>query len=173
LVKEFFYSGGTINYVIKLLGGRPQMFLVSQRWFRTLYIGSGIWQGLGWGTIIYLAALTNVDPQLLEAAIIDGASRFQRVIHVSIPAIMPTITILLIFSVSGFLGSDFTKIILLYTPETYEVADVIGTYVYREGLLGGKFEYSTAIGLMMNVVSLILITITNAISRAVSETSLW
>ncbi len=173
LVKELFATTGVINYIIKQLGGVPQVYLTTNRWFRTLYIGSGLWQSVGWSSIIYLAALTNVDPQLLEAAIIDGASRFQRVLHVSLPSIAPTISIMLIFAVSGILGNDFTKVLLLYAPSNYEVSDVISTYVYREGLIGGAFEYTTAIGLMMNIVSLVLLTAANQVSRLVNETSLW
>lgn len=173
LVKELFSSVGPLAGLFAQMGWKFPLFLTSPRWFRTLYIGSGIWQGLGWGSIIYLAALTNVDPQLHEAAIIDGAGRFQRVLHVSLPAIAPTITIQMIFAISGIMGNDFTKVMLLYTPETYEVADVINTYVYREGMLNGHWEYTTAIGLMMSVIGFILINGANFISRHVSETSLW
>ena len=173
IVKEIFASNGLVNHAIKAAGGSVIPFLVSPQWFRTLYIGSGLWAGLGWGTIIYLAALSNVDPQLLEAATIDGANRFQRVRYISWPAIMPTITITMIFSISGIMGNDFTKILLLYSEATYKTADVISTYVYREGLEGGRYEYTTAIGLMMNVISFILILSANQISRRVSETSLW
>ena len=162
-----------MNDLVKGMGGEAVTFLTEDGWFRPLYIGSGIWQGLGWGSIIYLAALTNVDPQLLEAATIDGAGRFQKIWHVSLPAILPTISIQLIFAISGIMGSDFQKVMLLYNENTYEVADVIGAYVYREGILGGKFEYTTAIGFMMNVVSLLLITGANFASRGLTGNSLW
>lgn len=173
LIKELFSSKGGVTQLIASLGMGKHLFLVDPRWFRTLYIGSGIWQGVGWGTIIYLAALTNVDPQLHEAALVDGANRFQRVLHVSLPAIAPTVSIQIIFSLSGILGSDWQKVLLLYTPETYEVADVISTFTYRYGLVEGNFEYSTAIGLLMSVIGLILITSANWTSRRISETSLW
>lgn len=173
IVKMLFASNGIINEVIEWCGGDPVYFLISQRWYRTLYIGSGIWQGLGWSSIIYLAALTNVDPQLMEAAIVDGANRFQRIIHVSLPALAPTISIQLIFSISGIMNASTDKSLLLYNESVYEVGDVIGTYVYREGILGGAFEYTTAIGLLMSIVSLVLITLANYSSRAISENSLW
>ena len=173
MIKMLFASNGIVNDVIQWMGGEPIYFLIAPRWYRTLFIGSGIWQGLGWSSIIYLAALTNVDPQLMEAAVVDGANRFQRVWNVSLPALMPTISIQLIFSISGIMSASTEKTLLLYNEATYEVGDVIGTYVYREGILGGAFEYTTAIGLLMSIVSLVLITLANYTSRAISETSLW
>ncbi len=173
MIKMLFASNGIVNDVIRWTGGEPVYFLISPRWYRTLYIGSGIWQGLGWSSIIYLAALTNVDPQLMEAAVVDGANRFQRVWNVSLPALMPTISIQLIFSISGIMSASTEKTLLLYNEATYEVGDVIGTYVYREGILGGAFEYTTAIGLLMSIVSLVLITLANYGSRLFSENSLW
>lgn len=124
LVKMIFAYDGIVNDVIEWLGGSRQTFLISRAAYRPLFIGSGIWQGVGWGSIIYLAALTNADPQLMEAAVVDGATRFQRIIHVSIPAILPTISIQLIFRISSILGVSQEKTILLYNESTYEVADV-------------------------------------------------
>lgn len=173
LVKMIFAYEGIVNDVIEKLGGARQTFLISRAAYRPLFIGSGIWQEVGWGSIIYLAALTNADPQLMEAAIVDGATRFQRIVHVSIPAILPTISIQLIFRVSSILGVSQEKTILLYNESTYEVADVIGSYVYRQGIVGGSYEYTTAISLLMSIVSLVLITLANYTSRAISETSLW
>ena len=173
LVKMIFAYDGIVNDVIEKLGGARQTFLISRAAYRPLFIESGIWQEVGWGSIIYLAALTNADPQLMEAAIVDGATRFQRIVHVSIPAILPTISIQLIFRVSSILGVSQEKTILLYNESTYEVADVIGSYVYRQGIVGGSYEYTTAISLLMSIVSLVLITLANYTSRAISETSLW
>ena len=173
LVKMIFAYDGIVNDVIEKLGGARQTFLINRSAYRALFIGSGIWQEVGWGSIIYLAALTNADPQLMEAAIVDGATRFQRIVHVSIPAILPTISIQLIFRVSSILGVSQEKTILLYNESTYEVADVIGSYVYRQGIVGGSYEYTTAISLLMSRVSLVLITLANYTSRAISETSLW
>ena len=154
LVKMIFAYDGIVNDVIEKLGGARQTFLISRAAYRPLFIGSGIWQEVGWGSIIYLAALTNADPQLMEAAIVDGATRFQRIVHVSIPAILPTISIQLIFRVSSILGVSQEKTILLY-------------------IVGGSYEYTTAISLLMSIVSLVLITLANYTSRAISETSLW
>lgn len=173
IVKELFSYTGIVNDVIKALGGSAYSFLTADSWFRSLFIGSGIWHNIGWSSIIYLAALTNVDPQLFEAATIDGAGRFRRIWHISLPAIQPTIVIMLIFAIGNIMGSDYTKVLLLYNENTYEVADIIGTYVYREGILGGQYEYTTAIGLLMNLVGLALIVGANYISRKVSDSSLW
>lgn len=173
MIKEFAAINGPFNSIGALFGIAPISFLTEAKWFRTLYIGSSLWQGVGWGTIIYLAALSNVDPQLHEAATIDGATRFQRVLYITWPTIVPTTSILLIFSISGILGSDFQKALLLYSPATYETADIIGTYVYREGIEGGRYEYTAAIGLMMNLVSCALMAMANWLSRTLTENSLW
>ena len=140
---------------------------------RTIFIASNIWQGLGWGAIVYLAALSGVDPQLHEAATLDGANRWQRIRYVSWPAIVPTTTIMLILESGKIISSDFTKVLLLYNESTYETADIIGTYVYREGILGGKFEYTTAIGLLTSLFSFILLITANFLSKKISENSLW
>ncbi len=173
MLTEFCSREGLFNQIIRLFGGQTTMFLLNPRYFRTIFIASGIWQTVGFGTIIYLAALSGVDPTLYDVANIDGAGRWQQMVNISLPALKPTMVILLIFSVSGILGSDFQKIILLYNADTYSVADVIGSYTYREGILGARFEYTTAIGLFMSVISFLLLSLANAISRKVSETSLW
>jgi putative aldouronate transport system permease protein len=173
MIKEFFSAEGFINAIRQSIGLNVISFMTDSASFRPIFVGSGIWQGIGWGTIIYLAALSNVDPQLNEAAIIDGANRWQRVRHISWPTILPTTTILLIFSISGILGSDFQKVLLLYSPPIYDKADIISTYVYREGFNGGRFESAAAIGLFMSVLSCILLVLANRFSRKVSDTSLW
>lgn len=173
LLSTFCAINGPFNEIRMMFGLKATSFMTDPSWFRTLFISSGIWQSIGWNTIIYLAALSNVDPQLHEAATIDGANRWQRVRYVTWPAIVPTTTVLLIFAVSGVLGSDWQKILLMYSPGTYETADVIGTYVYRMGIQGGRFEYTTAIGLMMNLVSCVLLIAANQVSKLFSENSLW
>lgn len=173
MIKEFCSRNGMFNQITALFGMEPVSFLLKPEYFRTIYIASGIWQGVGFGCIIYLAALSNVDSELLDAADIDGANRFQKIRYINWPAILPTTTILLIFAISGIMGNDFTKIMLLYCPQTYKVADVIGTYTYREGIQGQNFEYAAAIGLFMSVIGLVLISAANWISRKVSENSLW
>ncbi len=173
LLKDFFAVDGFINGITALFGMEPISFLTKPQYFRSIFVGSHIWQEVGWGTILYLAALSNVDPQLYEAAEIDGANRWQRVVHITWPCLVPTVTIQIIFAVSGILGADSQKVLLLYNYATYETADIIGTYVYREGLLGGKYEYTAAIGMMQSAVSCILLLAANGLSRAVGDTSLW
>lgn len=173
MIKEFTARDGLFNDIISFFGGTPIMFLLEPDYFRTIFISSGIWQGIGFGTIIYLAALSGIDPTLYDVAEVDGANRWKKVVHITWPSLKSTTVILLIFAVGGILGSDFQKIILLYSPETYSVADVIGSYVYRQGILGAQYEYTTAIGLFMSVISFIVLYLTNLISRKVSDTSLF
>ncbi|MCI9336943.1 MAG: sugar ABC transporter permease [Lachnospiraceae bacterium] len=173
MLLSFCSREGLFNQIRALAGLEPILFLQDPGSFRTLFIGSGIWQGAGYGTILYLAAISNIDPSLYDVASIDGASRFQKIRHITLPALRPTITIMLIMAVGGILGSDFQKIMLLYTPQTYPVADVIGTYTYREGIAGARFEYTTAIGLFNSLISFVLLAIANLISRKASDTSLW
>lgn len=166
-------NDGVINDLLVAMGLSKINFFIDPDWFRTLYISSGIWQGIGFSSIIYLAAIAGINPELYEAAILDGANRFKQAKYITIPSILPTIVILFILAVGGILGSDFQKIILMYHPMTYETADVISTYVYRQGILGASFSYSTAVGLLTSIISLIFITTTNYISKKVGETSLW
>lgn len=166
-------ENGMINGVLNKFGIDSIAFMQSSKWFRPLYVISGIWQSFGWTSIIYLAALTSISPELYEAAEIDGSNRFQKIIYISIPSIMPTIAILLILAVGGIMNVGFEKIILMYNPGIYEVADVISTYVYRKSILGGEFSFGTAIGLFNNVVNFILIILANRISKIISEVSLW
>jgi putative aldouronate transport system permease protein len=166
-------NDGIINMVIQNLGGQKINFFSTASWFRTLYIGSGIWQGVGFSSIIYLAAISGVNPELYESAVIDGASRTKQAVYITLPSILPTIVILFIFSVGGVLGNDFQKILLMYTPATYSTSDVISTYVYRSGIEGASQSYSAAVGLFMSLVSLLLLSATNSLSRKVGETSLW
>jgi putative aldouronate transport system permease protein len=173
MVKEFVSRTGLINQITGLFGIQPISFLLNPSYFRTIFIVSGIWQSIGFGCIIYLAALSNIDPNLLDAASIDGAGRLQKIRHINWPAIAPTTTILLIFAIGNILGNDFTKVLLLYSPQIYSTADVIGTYTFREGIQNQRFEYTTAIGFFMSVIGFLLLMISNWISRKVSETSLW
>lgn len=173
LVKSFCSVDGVINVIREAFGGQAISFMTDPKYFRTIFIASNIWQGLGWGTIVYLAALSTVDPQLHEAATLDGANRWQRIRYVSWPAIVPTTTIMLILESGKIISSDFTKVLLLYNESTYETADIIGTYVYREGILGGKFEYTTAIGLLTSLLSFVMLLIANFLSKKISDNSLW
>ncbi len=173
MVKEVVSLSGPINNLIAALGFERISFIQEAKWFPTIYIASGVWQALGWGTILYLAAMTNINTELYEAAKIDGANHLQQVIHVTIPGIMPTIITLLILDIGGIMGSNFEKIMLLYLPSTYETADVISTYVYRMGITGGNFSFATAVGLFEGIIGLILVLSANLISRKLTETSLW
>lgn len=166
-------SGGIINSLIKALGGEAIYFLKEPGWFRPIYIISDIWQFMGWNSILYIAALSNVDPQLYEAAKIDGAGYLKQVLFVTIPGIMPTIVITLILSAGGVLGVGFEKVLLLYSPGIYDTADVLQTYVYRMGLLSSNYSYSTAVGLFQAAINLTIIWTVNRISRKTTETSLW
>nr|WP_309119298.1 ABC transporter permease subunit [Paenibacillus sp.] len=173
MLKEFTARDGLFNDIVTFFGGTPIMFLLEPDYFRTIFISSGIWQGVGFGTIIYLAALSGIDPTLYDVAEVDGAGRWKKVVHITWPSLKPTTIILLIFALGGILGTDFQKIILLYSPETYSVADVIGSYVYRQGILGAQYEYTTAIGLFMSIISFVILYLANRASRKVSETSLF
>lgn len=166
-------SAGIINNVIRALGGESINFMVEPEWFRTIYITSDIWQGIGWNSIIYLAALSGIDQELYEAATVDGASRLRKMWHITIPGILPTVVILLILRFGSVLNVGYEKIILMYNSQTYETADVIGSYVYRRGIAGGEYSFGTAVGLFQNVVNFMLIITFNRISRKVSEISLW
>jgi putative aldouronate transport system permease protein len=173
MVINFLSNEGMINRLIGLVGLEPISFLMDAGWFRTIYISSEIWQGIGWGSIIYLAALTSVDPQLYEASTIDGANRLQQIRHITLPGIAPVITVMFLLNLGNVMSIGYEKILLLYTGPTYETADVISTYVYRRGLLGNDFSYATAVELFQSVIALCFIVLANRFARKVSETSLW
>ncbi len=170
---DFLSLNGAINDFVEFFGGKRISFLLQSRWFRTAFVSLGIWQHMGWNSIIYLAALSAVDPQLHEAATIDGASRFKRAIHITLPGIMPTVMIMLILRMGQMMDVGFEKIILLYNPSTYETADVISSFVYRKGLLEMSWSYSAAVGLFNSVVNFLLLITANKISKMARQTSLW
>ncbi|MBB3113321.1 ABC-type polysaccharide transport system permease subunit [Paenibacillus phyllosphaerae] len=173
MLVDFVARDGLINNILGWFGIEPIAFLQEPGWFRSMFISSGIWQGIGWGSIIYLAAMSTIDPSLYDAARIDGANRWKQTLHVTLPGIMPTIIILLILNIGSMLSVGSEKIILMYNPLTYETADVISTYVYRKGILGADFGYSAAVGLFNSIVSFILLALANTISKRVSEHRLW
>lgn len=173
MIVNFLSLDGIINQFLAFFGHDKIQFLMKPEWFRTIFTASGIWQSCGWNSIVYLAALMAVDQQLVEAAEIDGANRFQRILHVSLPCIAPTISIMLIMQLGKLMTLGYEKILLLYNGSTYETADVISTYVYRRGILNADYSYSTAVGLFQTFVSLILLVASNKISKRLSETSLW
>jgi putative aldouronate transport system permease protein len=164
---------GTVNQIITAFGGDPIAFMQGPDWFRTIYVSSEVWQTVGWGTILYLAALTTIDDQLYEAARIDGANRWKQIWHITLPGIRPTMVTLLILNIGTFMAVGFEKILLLYNPLTYPTADVISTYLYRVGMVSNNFSYAAAIGLFESVIGLTLVLSANAISRRTVGTSLW
>lgn len=170
---DFLSRTGLVNQILGSFGIEPIDFLKDAGWFRFLFVSSGVWQGVGWGSIIYLAAITAIDPTLYEAARIDGASRWKQTLHVTIPGIMPTIVILFILQMGNMLSVGSEKVLLLYNPLTYSTADVISTYVYRKGVLEASYSFTAAVGLFNSVVSFILIVAANSVSKRLSENKLW
>jgi putative aldouronate transport system permease protein len=173
MLVNFLSSDGLINQIRSLFGAESITFLSMPEWFRTIFIGSDIWQGLGWGSIIYLAALTGIDPQLYEAATIDGASRWKKMRHITIPGITTVIMVMLLLSLGHMLSVGFEKILLLYSGPTYETADVIQTYVYRRGLIDSDFSFASAVGIFQSILSFILVITANQLSRKFSGARLF
>jgi len=173
MVVNFTTPGGIVNKVIEILGGQNLNFMIKPEWFRTLYVGSGIWQSTGWGSIIYLAALSGIDQELYEAAIVDGANKIKQLWYISLPCILPTIIIMLILSLGHILSIGYEKIILMYNSSTYETADVINTYVFRRGIASGEYSFGTAVGLFQSVINFLFVVGANKLSRKVSSVSLW
>lgn len=173
MLTNFAMTTGLFNDIIVMFGGERSALLQDPKLYRGIYVASSIWQEIGWGSIIYLSALAGVDSQLYEAAQIDGAGKWKQMIHVTMPAIAPTIIIMLILKIGGLMNMGYEKTILLYNPSTYETADIISSYVYRVGLLEQDWSYSTAIGLFNSVINFGLLIFANKMSKRYSETSLW
>lgn len=169
----FLKSDGMINQVIMLFGGMPIDFISEPAWFKSIYVLSDVWQTMGWSSIIYIAALSAVDPAQHEAAMMDGASKFQRIIHINIPAIMPTIVILFILNVGSVMAIGFEKVFLLQNDLNMSTSDVISTFVYRSGILEAQYSFSAAVGLFNSIINFILLIMVNQIAKKVSDTSLW
>ena len=166
---------GLLNNLIKALGGEEVLFMAEGRYFRSIYVWSGIWQNMGFSAIIYISALSSVDPTLHEAAIVDGASRLKRVFYIDIPCIVPTIVILLILNLGSIMNVGFEKVLLLQNPTNTEYSEVISTLIYKQGLASAmpQYSYSTAIGIFNSLVNFFLIVGVNTIARKLGETSLW
>ena len=173
MMKLLFQDNGPIASVLRNMGFDWTNPFMLPSAFRTLYIGSSLWTGVGYNSIIYLAAISGISQDLYESAVIDGASRFQQAVHITLPSLLPTITILFIFAIPGVVGSDSSKILLMYNEATYATADVLGTYTYRKGIQGNSYSYSAAAGLFTTVISVVLLTVTNCAARRLGETSLW
>ena len=164
---------GLINNIIARFGGKRIYFLAEPRYFRSLYIIMDIWRSVGWGSIIYLAALSNVEMELYEACIIDGGGYWRQLWHITLPGIAPTVVIMLILRIGQLMTVGYESIILMYSPSTYITGDVISTYVYRVGLQDANYSFSSAVGMFNSVISLILLVFANTISKRFGETSLW
>jgi len=164
---------GLVNKLVVWLGGEPIPFLTMPEWFKSIFVLSGVWQQMGWSSIIYIAALTGIDPQLHEAARVDGANRWQRIIHINLPGLIPTITILLILNMGTLLNVGFEKIFLMQNSLNMSASDVIATHVYRKGIIDGQYSYSAAVGLFNSVINFTLLVIVNTIARRINKTSLW
>ncbi|MDQ1913576.1 ABC transporter permease subunit [Paenibacillus sp. GD4] len=164
---------GVINKLIGILGGHPISFMTEPAWFKTIFVGSGVWQQMGWGSIIYLAALAGIDPQLHEAAKVDGATRLQRIWHVNLPGIMPTIVILLILNMGSIMGVGFEKVYLMQNDLNLESSEVISTYVYKSGIIQAQYSFSAAIGLFNSIINFFLLVLVNFAAKRMNQTSLW
>jgi putative aldouronate transport system permease protein len=166
-------TNGIVNQALGWFGHTPITFLQDPSWFRSVYVSSEIWQYAGWGSILYLAALTTIDTQLYEAARIDGASRWRQTWHITLPGLRPTMIVVLILNIGTFMAVGFEKILLIYNPLTYPTADVISTYVYRVGIVSGSFSYAAAIGLFESVIGVSLVFAANTFARRVLGAGLW
>lgn len=180
MMVDFFSRDGLVNNIFQSAGIKSIAFMQEASWFRTLYIGSNIWQSIGWSSIIYLAAITNIDPTLYEASRVDGAGRFRQIFNITIPGITPTIIIILILRLGNMMGAGnlmnagpMEKVLIMYNPATYETADVIMTYVYRSGILNMDYSFSTAVGLFNGLVNLILLILANSLSKKIIGSGLW
>jgi putative aldouronate transport system permease protein len=164
---------GLVNNIIKAFGAKPIFFLADPNWFVPVLISSDVWQSIGWGSIIYMAAIAGVDQQLYEAATMDGAKRFAKIWHITLPSIANVIFIMLIFSIGNIMNAGFDQIFNLYNPRVYEVSDIIDTYVYRLGLVQMNFSFSTAVGLFKNAIGLALVLLVNRLGNRFGQTGLW
>lgn len=173
MINSFVSSNGIINDIIAFFGGKRVNLLTKKAYFYPIYIISNIWKNVGWDSIIFLAALSGIDQEQYEAARIDGAGRIQQMRYITLPGILPTISILLILKLGGILSVGYEKILLLYQPITYEVADVISTYVYRKGLIEGDYSYSTAINIFNSVVNIIFLRFANWMSKKAGQSGLY
>ena len=166
-------DNGLINIIREAFGKESIMFLGDPRYFRQVLVVSDIWKGIGWGSIVYLAAISGVDQEMYEAEYIDGANRWRRIWHITLPSISHIVVIMLIFSVGGLLNAGFEQIFLLYSPSVYSVADIIDTFVYREGLQSNNYSYATAVGLFKSPVSMFLLLLTNFIANRLDQEGIW
>ncbi len=169
----FSYNDGIVNHCIELLGGERINFFMRADWFRPLYVGSGVWQNFGFSSIIYIAAILGINPELYESASMDGISKFKEAWYITLPMILPTILILLLLDVGSLMSVGFEKVYLMSNAATYSTADVISTYVYRMGIISNKYSYSTAIGLFNSLMNFAFVFAANRLSRKLTNAALW
>lgn len=173
MVLDFTSLDGLINDIIEAMGGERVSIMMQSRYYRTVHVASGVWQNMGWNSIVYISALAAIDQELYEAAVMDGANRWSQTLHITLPGLMPTIVIMLIMRMGQVMNVGFEKVILLYNSATYETADVISSFVYRKGLLEASYSYSSAVGLFNSLVNTVLLVSANTISRSLNDTSLF
>ena len=174
MINNFFsMNHGLVNDLIVRMGGEPVNFLINPAWFRTLYVGSGVWQNFGFNSIIYIAAITGIDPSLYEAGKIDGITKFQEMVYITIPMISQTIVMLFIMQLGGIMSVGFEKVFLMYSPAVYETADVVSTYVYRKGIESNNYGLGSAVGLFNSVINFAFVFIANQVCRKLTDSSLW
>ncbi|NMA82828.1 MAG: sugar ABC transporter permease [Epulopiscium sp.] len=174
MIIDFLSPGhGIINQIIAALGFEKIYFMIRPEWFRTVYVASEVWSGMGFNAILFIAAIAGIDPQLYEAAELDGCGRIKKMWYITVPSILPTIATLFILKSGSVFRIGFEKVLLLYNPATYEVADVFATYVYRQGLVDMNYSYAAAVGLFESVVALAMLLIANTLSKKLSEQSIW
>lgn len=173
IISEFSASDGVLSQIVRFFGGPPGNLLGKADWFRPIFIGSNMWQGMGYNSIIYLAALSGIDPELYEAATIDGAGRLRQTWSITLPCLIPTIAILLILRMGMMFNVGFEKVLLLYSPATYETSDIISTFTYRKGLLDMNFSFSTAVGIFNSLINTAMLLVANRLSKKFTESSLF
>lgn len=166
-------SYGVVNLIIQSLGGDPIYFMAETKWFRPLVIISSIWKDSGWNTIIYLAAISSIGPELYEAATVDGANKLQKMLHVTLPGIKSTIVVLLLLKLGQIMNNGFDQIFILQNSQNLAVSDVFETYTYRIGMVSGRYSFSTAVGMFTSVISLTFLIISNKIAKLLGEEGLW
>ncbi|MDF2922682.1 MAG: binding-protein-dependent transport system inner rane component [Paenibacillaceae bacterium] len=172
-IQFFSPSVGPVNVLLQMIGIKPIYFMADTHWFRFILVLTDIWKGIGWGSIIYLAALTGINPELYEAATVDGAGRFARIRYITLPSLVPVITIMLIFAAGSIINDDFDQVFNLYNTAVYSVGDVISTYTYRKGLVGMEYSFATSVGLFKNVLAFVILLTANTIARKVNDYGLW
>jgi putative aldouronate transport system permease protein len=173
ILVDFLARDGLVNNLLGVAGVPPTSFMQTANWYWPLYVGSGIWQAVGWGSIIYLASIANVDPTLYEAAVMDGANRWRQMWHITVPGILPMVVTLLILRIGMMMTVGYEKTLLMYNPSTFETADVISSYVYRKGVLGMDYSFTAAVGLFNSAINFAFLIAANRLSRRLNQTSLW